>query len=236
MSRETRGVFVRQTVKDAMAQQSTWTKKGLIDVGGLAIDGADDLEAEEVGQHAVGEIEDGADLLAIIGTTSHESSVGILQDDDELHISITAALLSPEADEVGIGKHAHGRWWDEVKAMRLFEHAHEVAQVGGLAGAGRAFEDGEAVIARANFGDEALVPFPAFSAVVKGVGLFVEDGILSQQDELTTDFATCPDQIKGAGLWFGRFAVALMKAGCQCLGFIGVVGIADDPGFIRIEE
>ena len=32
--------------------------------------------------------------------------------------------------------------------MRLFEHSHKVAQVGGLAGAGRAFEDGEAVIAR----------------------------------------------------------------------------------------
>lgn len=91
-----------EPAKDTMAEQPTWTQESLVDVSGFTVDGADDVEAEEVGEHAVGEIEDGADLLAIVGTTGHEGGVGILQDDDELHVGITPPLFGPEADEVGI--------------------------------------------------------------------------------------------------------------------------------------
>ncbi len=91
-----------EPMEDAMAEQPPWTKEGLVDVGSFAVDGADDLEAEEVGEHAVGEIEDGADLLAIVGTTGHEGGVGIFQDDDELAVGMAAALFSPKADEGGV--------------------------------------------------------------------------------------------------------------------------------------
>lgn len=194
-----------------MAQQPSWAKEGLVDVGGFAVDGADDLEAEEVGEHAIGEIEDGADLFAIVGTTRHESGVGILQDDDELHVGITATLFRPKADEVGVGKHAHGRWWDEVEAMRLFEHAHEMAQIGGLARSRRAFKNGEAVIAAAKPCDEFLVPFPASLAVVEAEDVLFEDGFGSEQDEFTADFAARPDEIKAPSPWSGWLAVIPAK-------------------------
>jgi hypothetical protein len=50
-----------------VAQQSPGTKERLVNVVGAAVDRADDLEAEEISQHPVGEVEDGADLFAIIG-------------------------------------------------------------------------------------------------------------------------------------------------------------------------
>ncbi len=49
MNGETHGISVRQTVEDSMAEQPSWAKEGLVDVGDFAVDGADDLEAEEVG-------------------------------------------------------------------------------------------------------------------------------------------------------------------------------------------
>jgi hypothetical protein len=51
-------------------------------VGGGAIDRADDMEAQEVAQHSVGEVQDRGDLAPVGGFTDHEGIVGVFEDDD----------------------------------------------------------------------------------------------------------------------------------------------------------
>ncbi len=137
---ETGGVLMREAVKDAMAEHAPRAHEGGIDVGGAAVDGADDLEAEEVGEHAVGEVQDGADLIAIVCATGHECGIRVLKDHDKVFVLKSAALVRPKADELGIGKHCERSVGNEVKAVGVFQLAYEVAEVGGLAGAGGAFQ------------------------------------------------------------------------------------------------
>ena len=88
--------------EDAVAEESSGTKERLVDVVGAAVDRADDLEAEKIGEHPVGEVEDGADLFAIVRPAGHEGGVGILQNDDELAFGMVAPLVRPEPDEFGV--------------------------------------------------------------------------------------------------------------------------------------
>ena len=87
---------IAEPVEDAMAKQAARAEQRLIDVRSFAVDGADDLETEEIGQEAIGEIQDCADLLAIVGAASHEGSVGVFKDDDELMVGVGAVLIGPE--------------------------------------------------------------------------------------------------------------------------------------------
>ncbi len=49
---------VVEPAENAVAEESSRTKQRLVDVVGAAVDRADDLEAEEIGEHPVGEVED----------------------------------------------------------------------------------------------------------------------------------------------------------------------------------
>lgn len=91
------------------AKQTAGAKQRLIKVGGGAVDCADDLEAQKIGQHAVGEVKDRADLFAIVSAARHERRVRILKDNGKFAVEIGVALLSPEADEFGLGENAHRR-------------------------------------------------------------------------------------------------------------------------------
>jgi hypothetical protein len=109
---------------------------------------------------------------------------------------MTETLLGPEADEIGIGQDTHRRGRDEVETVCLLEHAHEMAQVAGFAGARRAFENGESVVVLTKTGDEAFMPLNMATAVVKAEGLIVEQGFDIQRHDFGADFATSPDQAK----------------------------------------
>ena len=88
--------------EDAVAEEASGTKERLVDVVGAAVDRADDLEAEEIGEHPIGEVEDGADLFAIVRPAGREGGVGVLQNDDELAVGMAAPLVRPEADKLGV--------------------------------------------------------------------------------------------------------------------------------------
>ena len=93
---------VVESAKDAMAKQATGAQQCRIDVGGGTVDRADDLQAEEIGEHSIGEVQDRADLFAIVGAASHQSRVGILQDHGKFPVGMYPALLGPEADKFGL--------------------------------------------------------------------------------------------------------------------------------------
>jgi len=99
---ETGGLRIVEPLKDAMAKQATGAQQGRINFGGGAVDRSDDLEAKEIGEHTIGEVQDRADLFAIVGAASHQSRVGILQDHNKLPVGIAPALVSPEADKFGL--------------------------------------------------------------------------------------------------------------------------------------
>jgi len=48
---------IGESVENAMAKQATGAEQRLINVGGGAVDGADNLEAEKIGQETIGEIQ-----------------------------------------------------------------------------------------------------------------------------------------------------------------------------------
>jgi hypothetical protein len=107
---ETRGepgrFRVIESSEDPMAKHPTGTQKRRVNLGDCAVDRADDLEPEKVGQHAVGEIQDCADLLAVVGAASHQRRVGIFDDDDKILDGVDAVLICPETNEVGPRKNA----------------------------------------------------------------------------------------------------------------------------------
>ena len=96
------GLGVVEPAKDAMAKQTTGTKQRRINVGGGTIDRADDLQAKKIGEHSIRQIQECADLFAIVRTASHQRRVGILQNDDELFIGMMPSLIGPEADKIGL--------------------------------------------------------------------------------------------------------------------------------------
>ena len=53
---EANGLRVVEPAENAMAKQATRAKKCRVDIGGSAVDRADDLETEEIGEHPIGEI------------------------------------------------------------------------------------------------------------------------------------------------------------------------------------
>ena len=87
---------VAEPVEDAMAKQAARAEQRLVDVRGFAIDRADNLKAEEIGQESIGEIQDCADLLAVVRAACHERSIGVFKDDDELMVGVGAVLIGPE--------------------------------------------------------------------------------------------------------------------------------------------
>ena len=95
------GLGIIEPAKDAMANQATRAQQCRINVGGGTIDRADDLQAEKIRKHSIGQIQDGADLFAIVRTTSHQRRVRILQYDDKSFIGMMPSLIGPEADEIG---------------------------------------------------------------------------------------------------------------------------------------
>ena len=52
------GLGVVEPAKDAMAKQATGAQQCRINVGGGAVDRADDLQAEKIGEHSIGQIQD----------------------------------------------------------------------------------------------------------------------------------------------------------------------------------
>lgn len=93
---------VIEPAEDPMAKQTTGAKECLVDVGRSAVDRADDLEAEEIGEHPVGEVQDRADLFTIVGAAGHQCRIGILQNDNKSPVGVNAALICPEDDEFGL--------------------------------------------------------------------------------------------------------------------------------------
>src|ERR1019366_4275466 len=91
-----------EPAEDAMAKQATGAQQGRINFGGGAVDRADDLEAKEIGEHTIGEVQDRADLFAIVGAASHQSRIRILQDHNKVPVGMAPALVSPEADKFGL--------------------------------------------------------------------------------------------------------------------------------------
>ena len=81
-----------------MAHETAGSKEGLVDVGSRAVDRADDVEAEEIGQHPVGEVQDRADFVPVVRLAGHEGVVSVFQDDDELAVGIGGTLARPKPD------------------------------------------------------------------------------------------------------------------------------------------
>ena len=233
---EAGGLGVVEPGEDAVAEEPSGTKERLVDVVGAAVDRADDLEAEEIGEHPVGEVEDGADLVAIVRPAAREGGVGILQNDDELAFGMVAPLVRPEADEFGVGKDVHGRGRNEIEPMRVLQHSHKVSQIGGLSGSGRSFKDRKAVIACADFGGEILMPLAASIAVVEGECFFAEEGLGSKRDSFNANLLARGDEIKRAASRGGRLVVGVIEPGHQALGSLRGFGIANDPGIVGVEK
>ena len=59
-----------------MTQQPARPQQCRINVTGSAIDGADDVKTEKIGEQTVGEVQDGGDQFAIVGTARHQSRIG----------------------------------------------------------------------------------------------------------------------------------------------------------------
>ena len=66
---------VIEPAEDAVAQQATRAQQGRIYVSGGAVDRTDDLQTEEIGQHAVREVQDCVDLFTVVRATGHQRGV-----------------------------------------------------------------------------------------------------------------------------------------------------------------
>ena len=119
-----------------VADETAGAQKRLVDVSGGAVDRADDVEAEEIGEHPVGEVQDRADLVPVVGLSSHEGIVRVFQDDDELAVGIGGALAGPEPDEFRFFEDFQAGGRDKVKPVRVFKLPHEMTQIGGFSGSG----------------------------------------------------------------------------------------------------
>ncbi len=219
-----------------MAKQTARSEQRLVDLGRTAINRTDDLESEKIGEHPVREIEDCADLFAVFGTAAHQGGITILENHHEFAVGVMPAFLGPKTDELGVGQNSHGGWRNKIETMRLLEGSHEVSQIGGFSGAGRAFEQGQAAMIGAHLAAEVRVPVPAASAVMQLEGLVAQDGVGAEWDGLKTDFASGFNQMKGAAGGNRGSAIRVVKLGHQTFGFDRSLGKADDPRVIDVQK
>jgi hypothetical protein len=111
---------VVKAAEHAMAKQSPWSQERRVDVGGRAIDRADDLQAQKVGQHPVRQVQEGAHLVAIVRSARHECRIRVLQNNHEFAIGVAPALFRPEADELRFGQDPHEAGRNEAKKAVRF--------------------------------------------------------------------------------------------------------------------
>lgn len=129
--------------EDPVRDEAAGTQEGGVDLGGFAVDRANDMQPQEVGQEPVGDIQNGCGLAAVVVLADHERFLCILEHADEAHVGVGCVLLAPEADELRVRKHAGVCGRDEVEPVRFLEVANEVAEERGFASAGRSLEHGE---------------------------------------------------------------------------------------------
>ena len=73
-----------EAFENLVGNESTGPEKRLVNFRRRAVDCADDLECEKVTQHSVREVEEGTDLLLVIGGAGHHCRIGIFQDYDQI--------------------------------------------------------------------------------------------------------------------------------------------------------
>jgi len=113
---------VVEPFKDPMANQAAGPQQGRINFCGGTVDRADDMQAEKIGEQAVGKVQDSANQFAVVGTTRHQCRIGVFQNDDELLVGMALALLRPELDEFCAGQNLQIGSLNKVEAMRFPEY------------------------------------------------------------------------------------------------------------------
>jgi hypothetical protein len=97
-----------------MAHETAGSKEGLVDVGSLAVDRADDVESQEIEEHPVGEVQNGADLISVVGFSGHQRIIRVFEDDDEL----SGGILSRSLDKNPMNS-GSSRIFRQVGTMKL---------------------------------------------------------------------------------------------------------------------
>lgn len=218
------GVVPRQAAEAVAGEQAARTQQGGIEPVHRAVDGADDVQAEEIAEQPIGDVEEGGHFLTGAGGAGEQGFLGVLEDDEELLAGMELAFIGPKPDEAGIAEHIEVGGRDEVEPVGVLEGGHEVTDVGSFAGAGGAFEHDHAGGPGAQPGEQMRIPGGEIRSVVEVEQVVSGGAAVAQGHGGGFHSAIHLEEVEGGFGRFGGGGVARDQAEGHITGGGGVGG------------